>query len=154
MKKLVLTLALCSLIAVTGCDKKQNGPSVPKSVSTYQQLNLTTEQSQKLSKIREEQRAKMDTIRKKMEDQRKALVSPEATKNLSEDKKQENFTKYREASQGMRDELAKQRAAYDEAFMGILDDNQKKIYQKYLNQREKEKQQRIKDFEKKAKANK
>jgi len=153
MKKLILALLICSMITITGCDKSKNA-SVPKSVGTYQQLNLTTEQGEKLVKIRESQRAKMDEIRKKMETQRKTLVSPEATKNLTEEQKQANFDKYKESTKAIREELAQQRAAYDEAFMGILDDNQKKIYQKYLSQREKEKQQRMKNFEKKAQANK
>ena len=151
MKKLVLMLALCSMIAMTGCDKKDNTPSIPKSVTIYQQLSLTEEQGKELTKIRENQRAKMDKIRKNIDEQRKKLIAPDVLKNLSEDKKQENFTKYREASQSMRDELAKQRAAYDEAFMGILDDNQKKIYQNYLKQREKERVQREKEFLKQAK---
>ena len=153
MKKLVLALLICSMITITGCDKNKS-TSVPKSVSTYQQLNLTTEQGEKLIKIREAQRVKMDEIRKKMETQRQTLVSPAATKNLTEEQKQANFEKYKESAKALRKEIEQQRAAYDEAFMGILDDNQKKTYQKYLNLREKEKQQRIKDFEKRAKAKK
>lgn len=51
----------------------------------------------------------------------------------------------------MRVKLAAERVEYDNALMDILDDNQKKIYKKYLEQREKEKEQRAKEFQKRMK---
>ena len=73
MKKVLLTLALCSVIAVAGCGKK-DAPQVPKSVSIYQQLNLTPEQNKKLADIRAAQRQKMEAIRKGMEEKRNTLL--------------------------------------------------------------------------------
>ena len=143
MKKLFLMLMLCSFVLVTGCDK-QEGAKVPKSVIIYQELNLSAEQNKKLADIRSTQRDKIDLIRKDLENQRKTLLDPEKIKNLSEDKKKENYEKYRTASNAMRDKLTEARTEYDNAFIGILDENQKKTYQKYLNQREKERNERIK----------
>ena len=56
MKKVLLTLALCSVVAIAGCGKKDT-PKVPKSVGIYQQLNLTAEQNKKLADITTEQNA-------------------------------------------------------------------------------------------------
>ena len=150
MKKVLLTLALCSVVAVAGCGKK-NTPEVPKSVSIYQQLNLSPEQNKKLADIRAAQRQKMEAIRKGMEAKRTAFLDLDGSKNFTEAQRKENHEKYRAAANEMREQLAAERAAYDNAFMGILDDKQKKTYQKYLDQREKERVQREKDFQKNAK---
>ncbi len=149
MKKIFLALMLCSFVLVTGCEKKDEA-KVPKSVIIYQQLELTADQNKKLTDIRATQRAKIDNIRKDLEKQRKTLIDADAIKSLTEDQKKENYEKYRTASNEMRDKLTAARAEYDVAFMDILDDNQRKIYKKYLNQREKEKEQRVKDAKKQA----
>jgi len=150
MKKVLLTLALCSVIAVAGCGKK-DAPQVPKSVSIYQQLNLTPEQNKKLADIRATQRQKMEAIRKGMEEKRNTLLDVDGSKKFTDAQKKENHEKYRAAANEMREQLAAERAAYDNALMGILDEKQKKTYQKYLDQREKERIQREKEFMKKAK---
>ncbi len=149
MKKVLLTLALCSVIAIAGCGKK-SGPEVPKSVSIYQQLNLTPEQNKKLADIRTAQRQKMETIRKNMEQKRETLLDLDGTKNFTEAQRKENHEKYRAAANEMREQLAAERAAYDTALMGILDEKQKKTYQKYLDQREKERVQREREYQKNA----
>ena len=135
------------MVAVAGCGKK-NTPKVPKSVSIYQQLNLTAEQSKKLADIRATQRQKMEVIRKDMETKRNELLDTDGTKKFTDAQRKENHEKYRAAAAEMREKLAAERAAYDTSLMGILDEKQKKTYQKYLNQREKEKAEREKEFNK------
>ena len=72
MKKVLLTLALCSVVAVAGCGKK-NTTEPPKSIGIYQELNLTVEQNKKVADIRKAQRQKMEAIRKEMEAKRNEL---------------------------------------------------------------------------------
>ena len=150
MKKVLLTLTLCSLIAIAGCGKKNTEGDIPKSVSIYQQLNLTEDQSKKLQDIRTVQRQKMEIIRKDLEKKRAELLDLDGTKKFTEEQKKANHEKYRQAATEMRDKLAAERAAYDAALMNILDNNQKKTYQKYLNQREKERNQREQEYKKRA----
>ena len=149
MKKVLLTLALCSLVAVAGCGKKATN-EVPKSVSIYQQLNLSEEQNKKLQDIRTVQRQKMEIIRKDLEKKRAELLDLDGTKKFSDEQKKANHEKYRQAATEMREKLAAERAAYDAALMNILDNGQKKTYQKYLNQREKERNQREQEYKKRA----
>ncbi len=149
MKKVLLTLALCSMIAVAGCGKKATN-ELPKSVSIYQQLNLTVDQNKKLAEIRTAQRQKMEAIRKDMDQKRAEYLDVDGTKKFTEAQKKENHEKYRQAATEMREKLAAERAAYDTALMNILDDSQKKTYKKYLDQREKEKAQREKEYKQKA----
>jgi len=130
---------------------QEDAPQVPKSVSIYQQLNLTPEQNKKLADIRATQRQKMEAIRKGMEEKRNTLLDVDGSKKFTDAQKKENHEKYRAAANEMREQLAAERAAYDNALMGILDEKQKKTYQKYLDQREKERIQREKEFMKKAK---
>ena len=150
MKRVLLALMLCSIILVSGCNKKDE-PKLPKSIQTYQQLNLTPEQNKQLANIRNEQRKKIDAIRKDIDAKRKALLDTQKNTKLTQDQIRENQEKYRVATNDMRVKLAEERVAYDNALMGILDDKQKKIYQKYINQREKEKEARIKEFQRNAK---
>lgn len=150
MKKLLLTLTLCALVVVAGCGKK-NTPEVPKSVSIYQQLKLTPEQNKKLADIRAAQRQKMEVIRKEMDSKRTTLLDIDGTKNFTDAQRKANHEKYRIAANEMREQLAAERAAYDKALMEMLDDKQKKTYKKYLDQREKEKVQREREFQKKIK---
>ena len=147
MKKVLLALMICSIMVVSGCNK-QSEPKLPKSIQTYQKLNLTPEQNKKLADIRAEQRKKIDAIRNDIEAKRKELLDVDANKKLTDEQKRANHEKYRAAANDMRVKLAAERVEYDNAMMGILDDNQKKIYQKYLDQREKEKAQRTKEFQK------
>ena len=148
MKKVLLTLTLCSIIAVAGCGKKDT-PQVPKSVSIYQELSLTSEQNKKLADIRASQRQKMEAIRKDMEEKRNNLLDLDGSKKFTDAQKKENHEKYRAAAAQMRDKMAAERKAYDNAFMGILNDDQKKVYQNYLDQRESEKIKREKNLLKK-----
>lgn len=148
MRKVLLALMICSIIVVSGCNKKAEEPKLPKSIQTYQQLNLTQEQSKKLAEIRETQRKKIDAIRNDIEAKRKDLLDDEKNKTLSEQQKRENHEKYRAAANDMRVKLAAERVEYDNAMMNILDDSQKKTFQKYMEQREKEKAERTKEFQK------
>ncbi len=147
MKKALLALTLCALIVVAGCGKKPSN-EIPKSVTIYQELNLTAEQNKKLADIRATQKQKMDAIRKELDDQRAILVDTDGSKKFTEAQKRENSAKYRAAASQMRDKLSIERKAYDNAFMGILDDKQKKTYQRYLEEREKEKLAREEAFKK------
>ena len=151
MKKVLLLLMICSIIVVSGCGKKQPENQLPKSNQTYQQLNLTPEQNKKLADIRNTQRKKMDAIRSDIEAKRKDLLDAEKNKKLSDEQKRANQEKYRTAANEMRVKIAAERVEYDNALMGILDDKQKQIYKKYMTQREKEKAQRTKEFQKKMK---
>lgn len=148
MKRVLLTLALCSVVAVAGCGKK-NTTEPPKSLGVYQELNLTVEQNKKLADIRKDQRQKMEAIRKEMEAKRNELLDVDGTKNFSDAEKKANHEKYRAAAAQMRDKMAAQRTAYDNAFMGILNADQKKIYQNYIDQRESERVKREKNLLKK-----
>ncbi len=150
MRKFLLALMLCSIVLVSGCDKKQEGPKLPKSIQTYQQLKLSPEQNKQLAAIRSEQRKKIDAIRKDLDAKRKALIDAQKNTKLTQEQIKENQEKYRVAANDMRVKLAEERVSYDNAFMGILDDKQKKVYQKYMEQREKEKEDRIKEFKKNA----
>ena len=146
MRKILLALMLCSIILVSGCNKKQEGPKLPKSIQTYQQLNLSPEQNKQLASIRSEQRKKIDAIRKDIDEKRKALLEAQKNSKLTAEQIKDNQEKYRVAANDMRVKLAEERVAYDNAFMGILDEKQKKVYQKYMEQREKEKEDRVKEF--------
>ena len=64
MRKVLLALMICSIIVVSGCNKKAEEPKLPKSIQTYQQLNLSPEQYKKLADIRETQRKKIDAKNK------------------------------------------------------------------------------------------
>ena len=150
MKKLLLGLMLCSIILASGCNKKEE-VKVPKSIQTYQQLNLTPEQNKQLANIRNEQKKKIDAIREDIDAKRKSLLDSQKNEKLAPEQVKENQEKYRIAANEMRVKLAEERVAYDNALMGILDDKQKKIYQKYIDQREKEKEARVKEFQRKAK---
>ena len=147
MKKVLLALMICSIMVVSGCNNQEE-PKLPKSIQTYQKLNLTPEQNKKLADIRAEQRKKIDAIRNDIEAKRKDLLDTEKNKTLSDEQKRANQEKYRAAANDMRVKLAAERVEYDNAMMGILDDSQKKIYQKYMDLREKEKEQRTKEFQK------
>ncbi|MCR4881368.1 MAG: Spy/CpxP family protein refolding chaperone [bacterium] len=147
MKKVLLALMICSIMVVSGCNNQEE-PKLPKSIQTYQKLNLTPEQNKKLADIRAEQRKKIDAIRNDIESKRKDLLDTEKNKTLSDEQKRANQEKYRTAANDMRVKLAAERVEYDNAMMSILDDSQKKIYQKYMDLREKEKEQRTKEFQK------
>lgn len=151
MKKIFLTVALCSMIILSGCGEKKKTTQVPKSVKTYQQLNLTPEQNKKLSAIRAAQRTKMDAIRKEMDENRKLLPSASDATKLTAEQRKANLEKYRAAFAKSREKLQAERDSYDKAFMNILDSEQKATYQKYLDQREQEKVAREKQFKKTAK---
>lgn len=148
MRKVLLAFMFCAIILVTGC-KKQEAPKLPKSIQTYQQLNLTAEQNKKLAVIRENQRKKIDAIRMDLDKKRKELIEIDS-KKLTTEQRMANNEKYREAANDMRVKLAAERLEYDNALMGLLDDKQKKTYKKYLAQREKEREERNKEFQKRA----
>lgn len=86
MKKVLLALMICSIMIVSGCNK-QNEPKLPKSIQTYQKLNLTEEQNKKLADIRAEQRKKIDEIRAEIESKRKTLLDVDANKKLTDEQK-------------------------------------------------------------------
>ena len=153
MKKILLALMLCSIVLVSGCNKK-NEPKLPKSIQTYQQLQLTPEQNKKLTAIREDQRKKIEAIRADVDAKRKVLLDAQKNTKLTKEQIRENQEKYRVAANEMRVKIAEERVAYDNAMMGILDEKQKKTYQKYINQREKEREDRLKEFQRNANDNK
>ncbi len=121
---------LCSLILVSGCDKK-NTPKVPQSIKTYKNITFTAEQTKKLSEIRTTERTKMEAIRKELTKQREELLDLDGTKKLTPEQRKINQEKYRELSAKTRAKMDAERDNYDKAVMNILDDKQKATYQKY-----------------------
>lgn len=147
MRKVLLATMLCSLVLLSGCQKKDE-PRLPKSVKTYETLNLTSEQYEQIHKIREEQKNKIENIRNSIETKRKAYVDFQKGKDISDPKVVEYREKYRAEVNELSVALQAERVNYDNSFMNILDDNQKKIYQKYIKQREEEKEKRLKSIAK------
>ena len=147
MRKVLLATMLCSLVLLSGCQKKDE-PRLPKSVKTYETLNLTSEQYEQIHKIREEQKNKIENIRNSIETKRKAYVDFQKGKDISDPKVVEYREKYRAEVNELSVALQADRVNYDNSFMNILDDNQKKIYQKYIKQREEEKEKRLKSIAK------
>ena len=147
MKKFLLSTMLCAMVILTGCNKQEE-LKLPQSIQTYQTLNLTEEQNQQVSQLRETQRIKIEEIRKKMEEKRKAYVEFQNGKDISDPKVNEAREKYRLEVNELSIALNSERVAYDKAFLNILDDKQKKIYQKYLKQKDQEKEQRLKELSK------
>jgi len=145
MKKILLAFMLCSLVIFSGC-KKQEGAQIPTSIRTYQELKLSPEQNKQLQALREKQRTKIDALRNDVEKQRKALLGADVRKDLTAEQLQKNREKYKAAANEMRVKVAAERVEFDKAMMNILDDKQKKTYQKYLKQREKEREKRNKEF--------
>jgi len=137
MKKLIITLFMISLVGLFGCTNK-NDAKVPQSVITFQQIKLTPEQNQKVDALRKAQFTEIEKMKKEMEIQRVSLLEVDKKQNITDEQKKENFEKYKASTKAIGEKLNAQREAYDKAFMDILDDNQKKIYKKYLKQREKE----------------
>lgn len=146
MKKVLLALMLCSIILVSGCNKK-NEPKLPKSIQIYQQLNFTPEQNKQLANIRNEQKKKIDALREDVDAKRKELLETQGKKGLSDEQIRQSQEKYRTAANEMRVKLEEERVAYDKSLMDILDDDQKKIYKKYVDQREKERADRVKEVQ-------
>ena len=142
MKKLLLALMVCSIFALSGCAQKEPRAEVPRSIKTYQKINFTQEQNKQIADIREAQRSKIEVMRKEMEAKRQELIVSQKNANLTDEQKRANNEKYRTVVNDTRVKLAAERVAYDNAVLNILDDKQKKIYKKYLDQREQERQDR------------
>ena len=146
MKKVLLALMACSILTLSGCAQREPRAEVPKSIKTYQEIKFTPEQNKKLADIRETQRSKIEAMRKEMEAKRQELIVSQKNAKLTDEQKHANSEKYRSVVNDTRIKLAAERVAYDNAVLNILDDKQKKIYKKYLDQREKERQSRQKQM--------
>ncbi|MDD3594205.1 MAG: hypothetical protein PHX18_06225 [Candidatus Gastranaerophilales bacterium] len=151
MKKALLTLTICSVLLIsTGCLKKANEPQIPKSITVYQQLNLTMEQQSKLKDIRERQRIKTDELRQELDKKRNVLLQNNVdVAKMPEADRKKAMEELRKQSEAMRNELMELRNQYDKEFLGILDKRQEKIYKKYLEERNNEMKEIIKNAQKK-----
>ena len=63
MKKLLLAIMMCSVFALSGCNKQEPRANVPKSIKLYQEVKFTPEQNKQLSTIRDTQRNKIEACR-------------------------------------------------------------------------------------------
>ena len=140
MKKIYLSLFLISIFLLTSCGK-QKAPIVPKSIQTYQQLNLTVEQHNKVTALQNAKKTELDKINSIMAEERTKLLNADKNTTLTNEEKRAKLTQYQDAAIKLNKKLEEQRQIYDEEFKKILTTDQKKTYEKYLQERDKELEQ-------------
>lgn len=140
MRRTCLLLLLISIFLLNGCGK-QKAPIVPKSIHAYQQLNLTIEQHNKVTALQNTKKDEFNKINAIMTEERTKLLNADKNTTLTIEEKRAKFTQYQNAITNLNKKLEDQRRIYDEEFKKILTEEQKKIYDKYLQERDKELEQ-------------